>query len=229
MIDQDKKKVVVVGASRGIGAAVAEHFSIRGDEVFSVSRSPSVSGVWIQADISKPEGIAAVADAIGNQTIDALLFMGGVWEDGAFTEDYDFFKSSDQETRFVISVNTIAPIEITRTLSENLAKAKNPRAIYMGSVTGLDHSASVEVANTASKFGLRGAVQSLRLALRHKKIGFTVINPENVGTEEVMLDIKEGRFSPQIPIPMSDIISSIDWLLSLSCNVDIQDVNLYQR
>ena len=229
MSNSEKKTVVVIGASRGIGAAVAQHFSSAGHEVFSVSRSTSVSGTWIKADISHPEGITAIADVIGNKTVDALLFMGGVWEEGAFTDDYDFLKSSDQETRFVISVNTIAPIEITRKLSENLAKAKNPRAIYIGSLSGLDNCASVEVANTASKFGLRGAVQSLRLALRHKNIGFTVINPGNVATEEVILDIQEGRFSPQIPIPMSDIISSIDWLLSLSPNVDVQDLNLYQR
>ncbi|MDY7023285.1 MAG: SDR family oxidoreductase [Cyanobacteriota bacterium] len=229
MRNQEQKRVVVIGASRGIGAAVAKHFSSQGDEVFSVSRSPSASGQWIQADISTPEGIIAIAEAITNQTVDALLFMGGVWEKGAFTDDYDFLNSSDQETRFIISVNTIAPIEITRKLSENLAKAKNPRAIYMGSLSGLDNCASVEVANTASKFGLRGAVQSLRLAFRHQNIGFTVINPGNIATEEVILDIKEGRFSPQTPIPIADLLSSIDWLLSLSSNVDVQDLNLYQR
>jgi len=40
---------------------------------------------------------------LGMPPIDALLFMGGVWENNAFTDAYDFLKSSDQETRFVIS------------------------------------------------------------------------------------------------------------------------------
>ncbi|NJL49178.1 MAG: SDR family oxidoreductase [Leptolyngbyaceae cyanobacterium SM2_5_2] len=224
-----KKTVVVVGASRGIGAAVTQHFVEAGHRVFSVSRGAAVAGEWIQADISAPDGIATIKAAIGAQPLDALLFMGGVWEDNAFTEAYDFFNSSDSETRFVLSVNTIAPIEITRAVADNLAQGHNPRAIYIGALTGFDNCASPEVANTASKFGLRGAVQALRLALRSKNIGVTVINPGNVATEEVMLDIAEGRFPPQTPIPMSDLIVSIEWVLSLSPHVDVPDLNLHQR
>jgi NAD(P)-dependent dehydrogenase (short-subunit alcohol dehydrogenase family) len=224
-----KKTVLVVGASRGIGAAVAQHFVQAGHQVFAISRSPAVAGQWIKADISQPGGIAAVKAAISTRPIDALLFMGGVWETNAFTNAYDFLQSSDAETRFVISVNVIAPIEITRVLSDNLAQGSNPRAIYIGALTGFDHCASPEVANTASKFALRGAIQALRLALRDKAIGFTVINPGNVATEEVMLDIAEGRFSPQTPIPLSDLISSIEWILNLSPHVDVPDLNLHQR
>lgn len=223
-----KITVIVVGASRGIGAAVAQYFHSNGHKVFAVSRTQAKAGSWIEADISQPSGIQAVGDAIGAEPIDALLFMGGVWETGAFTKRYDFMGSSDAETRFVISVNEIAPIEITRILSDNLLKATNPRAIYIGSLSGLENWASAEVANTASKFGLRGAVQALRIAFDHK-IGFTVINPGNVATEEVLSDIQEGRFPPQEAIPISDLILSIEWLLSLSPNVDIQDLNLQQR
>jgi 3-oxoacyl-[acyl-carrier protein] reductase len=226
---EERRKILVIGASRGIGAAVAQHFVQKGDRVISVSRSQAVAGEWIQADISTSEGINLVVDAIGESVLDALLFMGGVWEDGAFTAQYDFMKSSDRETRFVIAVNTIAPIELTRQLAKNLAQSDKPRAIYIGALSGLDNSASAEVANTASKFGLRGAVQALKLALKDYKIGFTVINPSNVATEEVMLDIEEGRFSDQIPIPLADLISAIEWILALSNTVDIGDINMQQK
>lgn len=223
-----KETVVVVGASRGIGASVAQHFHSNGHKVFAVSRTQARFGSWIKADISQPSGIQAVGDAIGTETLDALLFMGGVWETDAFTQNYNFTESSDAETRFVIGVNTIAPIEITRILSDNLLKAANPRAIYIGSLSGLDNRASAEVANTASKFGLRGAVQALRIAF-DRKIGFTVINPGNVATEEVLSDLREGRFPPQKAIPIPDLIHSVEWLLSLSPHVDVQDLNLQQR
>lgn len=223
-----KETVAVVGASRGIGASVAQHFHSNGHKVFAVSRTQARFGSWIKADISQPSGIQAVGDAIGTETLDALLFMGGVWETDAFTQNYNFTESSDAETRFVIGVNTIAPIEITRILSDNLLKAANPRAIYIGSLSGLDNRASAEVANTASKFGLRGAVQALRIAF-DRKIGFTVINPGNVATEEVLSDIREGRFPPQKAIPIPDLIHSVEWLLSLSPHVDVQDLNLQQR
>ncbi|MEM6520374.1 MAG: SDR family oxidoreductase [Cyanobacteria bacterium P01_C01_bin.70] len=223
------KKVVVVGASRGIGAAVAKHFAHLGEQVFAISRTPAVAGQWIQADIATPEGIAALERSLPSTAIDALLFMGGVWEKGAFTDQYDFGASPDAETRLVMAVNAIAPIEIMKRLAPRLAQSDNPRAIFMGSLTGLDHYPSVEVANTASKFALRGAIQALRLALKGQHIGLTVINPGNVATEEVLADIAEGRFAPQVAIPLTDLISAIDWVLSLSSAVDVGEINLYQR
>jgi 3-oxoacyl-[acyl-carrier protein] reductase len=228
-ISNAKKRIVVVGASRGIGAAVARHFAGKGDFVFSVSRNQPIAGDWIQADISTSEGIKLIADKIGDNILDALLFMGGVWEDGAFTEKYNFMKSSEEETRYVIAVNTIAPIEITKQLAKNLVKSNNPRAIFIGSLSGLDNSASIEVANTASKFGLRGAAQALKLALRDRNIGVTVINPGNIATEEVLADIEKGRFSQQVPIPLKDIIFAIEWILALSNTVDVGDINIQQK
>jgi NAD(P)-dependent dehydrogenase (short-subunit alcohol dehydrogenase family) len=228
-MQSEGRKIAVIGASRGIGAAVAQHFAQKGENVVSVSRSQAVAGEWIQADISTSEGIKSIADKLGESALDALLFMGGVWEDGAFTDQYDFMKSSDRETRFVIAVNTIAPIELTRQLAKNLVKSDNPRVIFIGALSGLDNSATAEVANTASKFGLRGAAQSLKLALRDYKIGVTVINPGNVATEEVMTDIEEGRSPQQVPIPLTDLISAIEWILELSNTVDVGDINMQQK
>lgn len=225
----EAKKWVIVGASRGIGAAVAQHFVSKGDWVISVCRSAPIAGDWVKADVSIPSGIEAIAKAVGDEPVDGLLYMGGVWENNAFTEQYDFLSSSDEETRYVLSVNAIAPIEITRKLVDNLSKAKNPRAIFIGSLSGLEHRASREVANTASKFALRGAIQSLRLALRDRNIGFSVINPGNVATAEVLADIQDGRFPPQEAIPLGDLISCITWILSLSSHVDVSEINLEQR
>jgi 3-oxoacyl-[acyl-carrier protein] reductase len=225
----EKKEILVVGASRGIGSAVAQYFAQKGENVTSVSRSQPSSGKWIQADISTTEGIKSVVDTIGESRLDALLFMGGVWEDGAFTNQYSFLQSSDRETRYVIAVNTIAPIELTKQLTKNLVKSDNPRAIFIGSLSGLDNAASVEVANTASKFGLRGAAQALSIALRPYKVGVTVINPGNVATEEVIADIEKGRFGQQVPIPLADLISSIEWVLALSNTVNIGEINMQQK
>jgi NAD(P)-dependent dehydrogenase (short-subunit alcohol dehydrogenase family) len=82
----EKNQILFVGASRGIGAAVAQHFAQKGDYVISVSRSQPAVGVWIQANISTAEGIRTVVDRTDESRLDALLFMGGVWEKGAFTE-----------------------------------------------------------------------------------------------------------------------------------------------
>jgi 3-oxoacyl-[acyl-carrier protein] reductase len=86
------KRYLIIGASRGIGAAVAKHLASQGHEIISVSRTPG-SGEWIEADISTSAGIEKVSAGLAGRTIDGLLFLGGVWENGAFTSSYDFIGS----------------------------------------------------------------------------------------------------------------------------------------
>ena len=223
------RNILIIGASRGIGAAIAEYYYTKGCSVISVSRSRSKYGEWVEADVSTQGGILKVINAVSERTIDALLFMGGVWEHGAFTDDYDFMKSSHDETQFVVNVNLIAPIEITKGLLRNLRMAENPRAIYMGAISGLDSSDTLEVAYSASKFGLRGAIHALRLGYKNEGIGFTVINPSYVETPEVRKEIDSGELPNLIPIPMSDIVLAVDSVLQFSRNTEISDITLMQK
>lgn len=225
----NKKRILIIGASRGIGAEIVQHFNNLGHTVFGVSRTKAQNCEWIEADISDEEGIKELLKIVSQIKIDTFIFSSGVWEEYGFMNEFDFQKTSDWETRHIMSVNLIAPIELTKGMAQTLARSKNPRAIYLGALSGLDQLSSSQVAYSASKFGLRGAIQGLRVALKKENIGFTVINPGNVGTDEVLLDIEEGRFSEQIPIPMSDIISSIEYILSVSSTVEIADINLIQK
>jgi len=223
------KTILVIGSSRGIGAEIVKHLSKSGCKVIGVSRSPSVECDWIKADISTGDGIQKLLMEIGDVTIDTLIFSSGVWEEYGFLDEFDFRKTSDQETRDIMSVNLVAPIEITKGIVKNLSLAPNPRAIYLGALSGLDQMASSQVAYSASKFGLRGTTQALRLALKEEMIGFTVINLGNVATEEVLIDIQEGRTKQQGLIPIPDIISAIEWILSLSKPVEVGEINLMQK
>lgn len=220
---------VIVGASRGLGAAVAEWLAPRVDRLFTASRSPASHGLWIEADVATDAGLDAIRDAVGEQPLAGLLFLGGTWESGAFTADYDFARSPRSETRNVIAVNLTAPILLAQSLAGNLAQAPNPRVVFIGALSGLDNAATVEVANTASKFGLRGAAQALALALRPQGIGVTVVNPGNLATPEVLEDIAGGAFGAQVPIPLEDLIRTLDYLLSLSADAVPQDINLMQK
>ncbi|WP_444924439.1 SDR family NAD(P)-dependent oxidoreductase [Microbulbifer sp. DLAB2-AF] len=223
------KNLLIVGASRGIGLAVAEFYDAKGDNVISVSRTPPTVGKWIEADISIPNGIEKVLDTVSELAIDGLLFMGGVWEHNAFTEEYDFERTSYFETQTVINVNQIAPIEIVKGLLDNLRKAENPRAVFIGATSGLDSSTTSEVAYSASKFGLRGAVHSLRISYKNEGIGFTTINPGLVGTDEVLADIESGELAGIIPIPVEDIVRAVDFVMQSNKDTDLGDITLTQK
>ena len=220
------QRVLVIGASRGIGAAVAEHFLPQTDELICVSRTPTSFGRWIEADLSTKSGIALVVKAIADSSLDALLYMGGTWETKAFTRQYSFEQCSDEDIERVINVNLLAPIRLVKSLLPALRQADNPKIIFMGALSGLDNFSAREVANSASKFGLRGAVHALREELRSERIGVTVINPGNIATPEVLQDLREARQSATNAIPLKDLLSVIDCILSLSRSTCIKEVQM---
>lgn len=223
------KTVLLIGSSSGIGAELVSHLKKSGHNVFGVSRSRSVNCEWIRGDISTPEGIEEVCSKIQGLRIDTLIFSAGVWEEKGFTTDFSFLDTEDHETRHIMSVNVIAPIEMTKRLVSNLSLSDCPRALYLGAMSGVENLASDQVAYSASKFALRGAIQGLRKAMKGKGIGFTVINLGNVATEEVLQDRAKGVIENQQLISISDITSTIDWLMSISGNVNVGDINLSQK
>ncbi|MBV6623491.1 MAG: SDR family oxidoreductase [Rivularia sp. (in: Bacteria)] len=218
--------LIVVGASRGVGAAVSEHLISRSNRLITVSRSASAVGEWVKADISTKQGIEIVSDAVGDRLLDGLLFMGGTWENQAFTKNYSFEKCSDEEIENVLLVNLLAPIRLTKSLLPALRKSSNPKIIFMGALSGLDNFPAREVANSASKFGLRGAVHALREELREDRIAVTVINPGNIATSEVLSDLREAGKSEENAIPLQDLLQVIDCVLSLSRSTCIKEIQI---
>jgi len=65
------KTILVAGASRGIGLAVAEHLVSQCDRLLAVSRTVAPVGEWLQADLSNLAGVETVAEAVGDSCLDA--------------------------------------------------------------------------------------------------------------------------------------------------------------
>lgn len=220
------KTVLIAGASRGIGLAVAEHLAPQTERLISVSRTEASIGEWIQADLSNLSGVETVAKAIDTAPLDALLYMGGTWETNAFTDRYKFETCSDADIANVIAVNLLAPIRLVKALLPALRKSENPKIVFMGALSGRENVPGREVANSASKFGLRGVVHSLREELRPEQIGATVINPGNVGTPEVLSDLESDSLLGGEAIPLSDLLKIIDCVLSVSRATCIKEIDV---
>jgi 3-oxoacyl-[acyl-carrier protein] reductase len=218
--------VLVAGASRGIGLAVSDHLASQTSRLLAVSRTPVTVGEWIQADLATLAGVEQVTQAVGNDALDALLYMGGTWETHAFTSQYDFETCTDEDITRVITVNLMAPIRLVKALLPALRRSSNPKIIFMGALSGRDNFPGREVANSASKFGLRGVVHALREELRSQQIGITVINPGNVGTPEVLADLAAENLLGGQAIPLSDLLSIIDCVLSLSRATCVKEIDV---
>jgi len=169
-------------------------------------------------------GVAAKIDG----PLDALIYAGGVWEDGTFTASYDFENSPAAEISDVIAVNLIGPILLTQALLPALSAFRPGRVVLVGSTSGLDNLSGPEVANAASKFGLRGAAQALQSACGDTGLAVTIINPANIATDEVLADIARGDFDPQTPIPLDDLVAAVEFALSLSSATVVREITLMQ-
>jgi 3-oxoacyl-[acyl-carrier protein] reductase len=126
----------------------------------------------------------------------------------------------------VIAVNLVAPIRLVKALLPALRRSQNPKIIFMGALSGRDNFPGREVANSASKFGLRGVVHSLREELQFQQIGVTIINPGNVGTSEVLADLAAANLMGDEAIPLTDLLKIIDCVLSLSRATCLKEIDV---
>jgi 3-oxoacyl-[acyl-carrier protein] reductase len=214
-------RIVVTGASRGIGAAIAAHFSRRGDQVISLSRGPASTGDWVHCDLADPAAIQRVAGQIGDP-VDALIHVAGIWEETAFSPDYEFASRPATETSRILSVNLQSPILLAQALLP--AMTEGSRIVLIGSTSGLDQIGTPEVAYNASKAGLRGAAQALALA--RDGVGVTIINPGDVETDEVIAAKADGSMRAGAPITMADVVRATEFALTLSASVVFSEINL---
>jgi len=216
------RRIVVAGASRGLGAAVAGRYAAAGDEVISLSRGAAPHGRWLRCDLADPAQIAAAAAALAGR-LDALIFVAGIWEERAFAPDYSLAHSSAEEISRILAVNLRAPVLLAQAL---LGQLRGGRIILVGSTSGLDHIGTPEVAYNASKAGLRGAAQALSHALRNDGIAVSILNPGDIGTDEVLAAKRDGTMRAEGSLPMADLLATIDYLLGLSpdaafCEIDL--------
>ena len=92
---------LIYGASRGLGKAIVNLVPEAQDKVYGVSRSIPKNNAqlnWICADLSTPEeAVDKVKKAVKDEKIDVLIYNVGIWENNAFTENYNFKEVSSAE------------------------------------------------------------------------------------------------------------------------------------
>ena len=229
--------IAIFGASRGVGLGFSVGLPDAGDTVFLISRTrpasldraDQVSRVWIPADLSLTQTAAVkVAEAIGDRAVDFLFYNAGISEENAFEPTYSFEQSTLEEMEQIIQVNLLAAILCTHRLLPNLKRSSNPRVVYMSSLSGLDNSGAPEVANTASKFGLRGVVHALRECLREHRIPVTSLNPGSIAAEiayeagaEAAIQTYDSR-----QIPMQDLVLLLRCLRQLSRVSCVKEIDI---
>lgn len=154
------RRIVVTGASSGIGREITTKLADRGAPVLAVGRVESElsdvgrlgSGVEpLAADITTSEGQADVVARAGR--IHALVNDAGVGWVGLFAD------MPVDEIERIVSVNLLALLTLTRRLLPSLADRGH--IVNIGSVLGLASSPPLTV-YSATKFAVHGFSEGLR-------------------------------------------------------------------
>lgn len=226
------KTFLIYGVSKGLGKALIEGIPSEKDFIYGVSRSvppfKADNFHWIQADLNQINCAQMIKNKVGERPINTLIYNVGIWEKLAFTEEYTFESSDDLELLNIIQTNISACLLNLKSLLANLRLADNSKIILIGSTWGLDNHKSKEVTFSATKYALRGIVQSLRETLREDKIGISILNLGYLATEyplsmpvNEVIEHSEGKL-----IPLQDVINAVRFILSTSNATCVKEVTM---
>ncbi|QXT41462.1 SDR family oxidoreductase [Gymnodinialimonas ceratoperidinii] len=177
MADLTGKHLLVTGAARGIGAAIAEACVKAGAEVIGVDRDPVPGG--IVADLGLPDAPEMIfSEAIGRWgQVDGLVNAAGLTTRASFTD------ADVQRFDAIIAVNLRAPFFLMAALIAHLRKREAPGAVVnIQSVNA--HCGIEELAiYAASKGGLQTLTKNAGQAHMADRIRVNGINLGWVATE----------------------------------------------
>ncbi|REL32258.1 SDR family oxidoreductase [Thalassotalea euphylliae] len=179
------KTIVITGANRGIGLAMASIFSERGDSVYAVCRqsSPALDALGVTVvegvDVTEESGLATMAQALTGQAIDVLVCNAGILRD----ENLANFNLDTMREQF--EVNTLAPLRVVHALQANLGAGAKVAMITsrMGSIA--DNTSGGRFGYRMSKAALNIAAVSLSHDLAEQEITVGIYHPGYVQTDMV--------------------------------------------
>lgn len=213
-MDLSGARVLVTGASRGIGEAIARQAASRGAKVIGVARSAgalndvmqAINGVAYPCDLSEA---AQRNDLIGrleavHGAIDVVVNNAGVDDTKMFAE------ASALDVERVITLNQVVPIELMRQAVPLMRSRGRGHVVNISSLAAAGGFAGMTL-YCSSKAGLSGFHRVLRHELKGSPVGLSLVeigpiptdmlaNVKNVRAAERMFNrLRRLQLLPEVP------------------------------
>ncbi len=182
--------ILVTGANRGIGLALAEELVRRGDRVIATVRdpfrlpdvlrtAPKEQMAVIGMEVTDDRAVARAAESL-KEPLDAIVNNAGIHG----TRGGSVVNADLAEMAQVLAVNTIAPLRVARAFLPHLKRSERPRILTISSQMGaLSGSSTGSVAYRTSKAAVNKAMQCLAADLRADGVSVVVVHPGWVRTD----------------------------------------------
>lgn len=225
----NQQTVLVTGASRGIGAAIAERFAKMGMNVVihylqsheaanDVARrciSYGANAMTISADLRSSEQIERMKEKLSSRGLlpHILVNNAGISHYGLLSD------LSEDEWDRILDINLKGPFLCTKAFMPAMISAKYGRIINVSSVWGLS-GASCEVAYSAAKGGINAFTKGLAKELAPSGVTVNAVAPGAVDTEMMATFDGEELNALRSEIPAGrlgqpDEIASLVYFLAL--------------
>lgn len=220
--------IVITGASKGMGKAMAEKFSAAGNTLFICSRNEDElaqaakeisekynnSIEYLAVDLSKKDQVLQFADWILEKNIpDVLINNAGQFVPGSI------YNEPDGNLEQMIEINLYGTYHLTRTLLPAMMKKKSGHIFNISSIAGLKAYANGG-SYSISKYAIRGFSKNLREEMKPFNIKVTTVYSGAVFTDSWA----GAGINPERIMEVDDIANMIYAASLLSPQACVEDI-----
>lgn len=217
---------LVTGASRGIGAAIAERLSRDGARVIGTATTAEGASRISEA-LAARGGRGAVLDVASGESIDALIAdiesregpVAILCNNAGITRDTLLLRMKPEDWDAVIQTNLASVYRLSKAVLRGMMKARTGRIISIASVVGVTGNPG-QANYAAAKAGMIGFSKSLAREVGSRSITVNVVAPGFIDTDMTRSLTEEQRagLSGQIPLGRlgqpADVAAAVAFLAS---------------
>lgn len=200
---ENKKSVLIVGASRGLGFALAEEYAKRGLRVIATVRQsaaalqdlqnqyPDILEIQEQVDITDLESVRALQERLKSRKLDVLFINAGISRANELTP----LHVDEQDYVDMMLTNALSPMRVVELFYENVTP-NGVIALMSSELGSITNASAFWELYSSSKAALNMLAKSF--AARHPKSSKAImlIAPgwvkTDMGTERASLEVSES-------------------------------------
>jgi 3-oxoacyl-[acyl-carrier protein] reductase len=217
---------LVTGATRGIGAAIAERLSRDGARVVGTATTAD-GAARISESLAPHGGRGAVLDVVKLESIEALLAdieakegtVGILCNNAGITRDTLLLRMKEEDWDAVLDTNLTSVFRLSKAVLRGMMKARKGRIVSITSVVGVTGNPG-QANYAAAKAGIIGFTKSLAREVGSRGITANAIAPGFIDTDmtRALAEAQRAALNAQIPLGRlgqpADVAAAVAFLCS---------------